>query len=89
MTDAGFPPSVLLLPVNFRLLREMELPYAADEGAIPAEWKLGEDARSGFRGAIEGVLVPQLPDVPDEALYPFVLAYICAFPGWAVLGSNQ
>ncbi len=68
MAKDGYSPSIALFPVNFRLLRELNLPYRADAIPLPSGLALGESARSGFRGFLEEVAVFQLPDVPDDRL---------------------
>lgn len=89
MEIEGYSPSIAFFPVNFRLLRELNLPYGANAVPLPTGLDLGESARSGFRGLIEDVAVFQSPDVPDDRLCIIDLEASSIAHVWQVDRSDQ
>jgi hypothetical protein len=75
LREAGYEPSLVLAPIDWRTFQALELTPAPNRGgdaAIPA-WLPDEDGRSSFIGAVEGVPVLDRREVPDDC-YVFDLS---------------
>lgn len=81
LRDAGYEPSLVIAPTDWRTSQALELTPAPDRGGdapIPA-WLEDEESRAGFIGNVEGVPVLAQQNVPDDRLYVLDLGRFAKF----------
>lgn len=81
LRDAGFVPSLVVVPMNWRLYQALDLRPARDRGgdAPTPAWLEDDEGRSSFIGTIDDVAVLERHDVPENRAYVFDLAAFARF----------
>jgi hypothetical protein len=81
LREAGYRPSLVLVPIDWRLYQALDLRLAPERGGdapIPP-WLKDVEGRSGFLGTVDDVPVVEHHHVPDNCVYVFDLARFATF----------
>ena len=94
MAEEGYSPSVILAPLSWRLMRDMDIEggFGRRKDPSPREGIAPEAARSNSRGRVDEVPVFELSRIPKDRIWPVDLAAFATWPQWLVneeVGSLQ
>ncbi len=81
LREAGFQPSLVLVPIDWRLYQALELRPAPERGgdAPKPAWLEDLEGRSAFLGTVDDVPVLEHHYVPENRMYAFDLARFARF----------
>jgi hypothetical protein len=81
LREAGYQPSLVLVPIDWRLYQALELRPAPERGgdAPKPAWLDNLESRSGFLGTVDDVPVLEHHRVPENCVYVFDLARFASF----------
>jgi hypothetical protein len=81
LREAGYQPSLVLVPIDWRLYQALELRPAPERGgdAPKPTWLEDIEGRSGFLGSVNDVPVLEHHHVPENRVYVFDLARFARF----------